>query len=1410
MSNRLLIAVVSLLLFQSAAIAESSWHAGFSKIDITPGEPVRLSGYGNRATPHVGIDTPLFVRCLALTNQDPQQTSGIHLLLSIDTIGMPATLSKQITDHAHQAHGIPRSQIVLSATHTHTGPHLAGGLSNLYAEPLSDSEIEASLRYRDTFMAAIQESIRQAIETLQPARLEYGQGEVDFAVNRRILSNSKWTGFGNQTEGPVDHSVGVVKISSSDGDVLGTLFNYACHCTSINPEINRVNADWAGYAATHVERHFKDAVALCTIGCAGDANPEPRGTTGMAMVHGLELGNEIIRVLENKLTPLTKNIDARFDYASLEFELPTLEELRAQVNNANPQTKRRAEHWIEVYKDEGRLPATYPVPIQSWIFGDELTIVFIGGEVVIDYANRLRKQFPDRKLWVTAYTNDVMGYLCSERMRSEGGYEFDQSTVFYNLPGPWASGTEDKMIERVTNLIVSGGRPQPDPAEQTLGNFKLTEGYRIELVAAEPLVVDPINIAFGNDGRLWVVEMGDYPEGDQSKPGGSGNIKVLSDQDGDGRFDKATTFISGLEFPTGVFPWRNGVIVACAPDVFYAEDLDGDDVADRREVIYSGFGLANPQHRINGFTYALDHSLHLASGDTLGELLCNQTGERFDAAGHDVQIFPDSGTMNLVNGRSQYIRSRNAWGEWFGSDNPRPSYHYVIDEHYAALNPHISYSRNAQQLFDPPLAAPVYPANQASERFNDLYAANRFTSACSSIIVGKPFGNDQYDAVIVCEPVHQMVHRSFLVPDGATYKAVRGDKEQASELLASSDPWFRPVRVIEGPDNCLWVVDMYRESIEHPEWIPESWKQQLDLRAGSDRGRIYRIVPESVEAKPLAEVATTEDRSVEQLLNQLEDNNRTRRELAHQRLVELCDKNGWDTVLAKLELLLNESDRPETRVHAIHLLAKAKKLKPSHVQTLLHSGHFGCQIVALGLAESMLNEDADLQQSVCELSNSPDARVRMRVALVLAQNDDENASRAIGNVCEAGTLDFWTATAITVGLPKHGLAVADLLSDRLLAGEREFTEIDEQLLRAAFTTFAATGVDVAKYVGEAIENKDSAAAFRLASIFATSQEDFAARSFPRESPPIEQNSLLASLYEKAIPLISNQDIELEQRCRAMTLVGIGLGSNERESELLFDLLAPETPLEIQYLALDRIAKIDRLAVADNSMFTERIFADWDSLSSQIRDASISYFLTRGNWQQDLIEALETNVVRVNDLSPTVRQQLRLTGSRSLQVRADRVLGSSKTSKRELVQSYLSEMHDTAELASGAALFKQHCAVCHQAPAGETAVGASLENLTNRSRQHLVESILDPNYAVDPKYQTYMIETVDGRVLSGVIEEESSDRIILGHADGKRTIIRRDEIASLKNSGISLMPEGFEQNLTPLQMADLILFVEKGL
>ena len=246
-------------------------------------------------------------------------------------------------------------------------------------------------------------------------------------------------------------------------------------------------------------------------------------------------------------------------------------------------------------------------------------MIFLGGEVVADYALRLKRELPSQRLWITAYANDVLGYIASERIRAEGGYEYDQSGIFYNLPGPWAAGTEDLLIRRVHELLEHNGPQPPLAPDEALQSISVPAGFAVQLVASEPLIDDPINLAFGHDGSLWVVEMGDYPLGTERASEG-GRIKRLTDTDGDGVFDRATVFIDGLDFPTGVHPWRDGVIVIAAPEIFFARDRNGDGRADEREVLYSGFALANPQHRTNGFTYGLDHSLHCASGDNLGEL----------------------------------------------------------------------------------------------------------------------------------------------------------------------------------------------------------------------------------------------------------------------------------------------------------------------------------------------------------------------------------------------------------------------------------------------------------------------------------------------------------------------------------------------------------------------------------------------------------------------------------------------------------------------------------------------------------------------------------------------------------------------------------------------------------------------
>ncbi len=1353
--------------------------AGFSRVDVTPTEPVRMAGYGNRDHASEGIDTPLYVRAFALQSSSSDQAS---LLISVDTIGLPGSMTRELAKQIKSVHGTRRENIVFCSTHTHCGPDLVSELSNIFATPLSEEEIAAGQRYKQQLKEGIIKAVDLALADLVPAKLAYAVGHSTFAANRRVLKNGRWTGFGVQPDGPVDHTVPMLRIADAEGNVRGVVFNYACHGTTLGGDHYRINAEWCGYAATNLEATYPGAVALCTIGCGADANPEPRGSLDATKIHGRSLAVEVKRVLDGEMKPIDAPLQSRFDYAALSFDLPTREELEARTKQPDPQAKRHAQQLLQVLQEQGRLPATHPVPIQSWQFGDQLTMIFLAGEVVVDYALRLKKILDDPNLWVTAYANDVLGYIASERIRSEGGYEYDRSGVFYGLPGPWATGTEDLLVSRVEQLLKSRGRSRGIDADQALETFQLIDGYKIELVAAEPLVQDPVNIAFDAHGRLWVVEMGDYPEGENG-----GRVKTLTDSDGDGVFDQATEFLSALPYPTGVYPWRDGVLISSAPDLLFARDTTGDGVADDVEKLYSGFPLANPQHRFNGFTYGLDHSLHLASGDNLGKLKSERTGQTVDASGHDVQIWPDTGGIAITSGRTQYIRSRNDWGEWFGNDNSRPMYHFPIDDAYLKRNTQVSFAANNQPLFDPPVAPPVFPITAATERFNDLFAANRFTSACSAIVARSPdfavSGFEDRDVAFICEPVHNLVHRAVLQPKGATYEAVRSPQESNREFMASSDPWFRPVRVMVGPDDQLYIVDMYRETIEHPEWIPAAWQSQLDLRAGCDRGRIYRV---SRLASQVSQPRRFDQMTIEQLVDQLRSANGSLRDLAQQGIIERDDPAAKPWLLQ----LASDETNPRARVHALSILAVQEQLETKTLLSALEDSHPGVLLVAIAIAESRLESEPGLLDRLAMTAQHPDRRVVLRTALALGNTKAPAAGKILGEIAKSAASDPWIARAVSSSARHHAPAIlAKLLK------QSQAIEPASELLTNLFITAQAGGIDIAKEYGKVFA--ESQAEFRsqlkLAASFAT---------VLRSAKSDHMATLFGPLYERSVAIAGNENESEAFRCEALQLIGIGIESVEKEQKLLLELLTPSTPIGVQWEAIDRLSQF-----ADPQSCDELI-QRWPSMSKSVRDHCVTKMLQRHQWTEQLLTALESKAIPVKDLTAAARQQLAYTGTRSMRVRAERITRTAGTvEKQALVRKYLSETKRDRDPQKGEALFKQHCAVCHVAKEQAQAVGASLDNLTDRSDQAILTAVLDPNRAVDPRYQSYVIQTDDDRILVGAIEQEAGESITLAHADGKRTTIRRQEIAQLKNSGVSLMPEGLEEVLGPAAMQDLIGFLQ---
>src|SRR3989442_172605 len=428
--------------------------------------------------------------------------------------------------------------------------------------------------------------------------------------------------------------------------------------------------------------------------------------------------------------------------------------------------------------------------------------------------------------------------------------------------------------------------PPPKSPEEALAAFRAKRGFAVQLAVAEPLVVDPVAIDWSADGRLWVVEMRDYPmgmpdssvapevrRGTSSPPphvGGyrpGGRVKVLEDVDGDGKYDKATVFLDDLPFPTGITAWNKGVLVCAAPDIIYAEDTNADGKADLVKKLLTGFATENYQARVNSLSLGLDNWIYGANGLIGGAIHGIAGGKEINISGRDFRMHPDTGEFEPASGLTQQGRARDDWGNWFGCDNSTLLWHYPLSDHYVRRNPY--FAAPEPRLFVPGDSDPneLFPTSRILERFNDPGAAGRTTSACGlGIYRDDLLGTDYYGNAFICEPVHNLVHRLVLRSEGVTFKGYRAPDLPQSEFLSSRDNWFRPVQARTGPDGALWIVDMYRFVVEHPRWISPERLAKLDVRAGDDRGRIYRVYPRDKKLRPVRDLTAISPRELAAML----------------------------------------------------------------------------------------------------------------------------------------------------------------------------------------------------------------------------------------------------------------------------------------------------------------------------------------------------------------------------------------------------------------------------------------------------------------------------------------------------------------------------------------------------------------
>jgi hypothetical protein len=447
--------VGAVFLLLAAGAPAADYRAGVARLNITPARPIYLSGYANRTHPSEGAAGDLWAKALVLEDGGRRKL----VLVSTDLIGLPRSVSELIAARAAKEYGIERARLLLNSSHTHTGPLIRGNLEVLFDLAPQDSEVVSA--YTQKLAGDLVALIGAALAQMRPADVQFGNGQAHFGVNRR-LARRQGMSLGVNPAGPTDPDVPVIKVTSPGGELLAAVFGYACHNTTLEGSFYRISGDYAGYAQETVEKAHPGASALFLMLCGADQNPNPRGTLDIARRHGEALGAEVNRVLAGEMRRVKGPIRAAFRVTDLDFAYHTRDKFEALAKDANVFKARNARLMLKAYA-EGRPVRRYSYPVQAVAFGKDLTLIALGGEVVVDYALRIKKEFGPGGLVVAGYSNDVMSYIPSLRVLREGGYEPDTSMIYYGLPGPYQENVEDRVMAAVYQVTKKVGRGRLKP-----------------------------------------------------------------------------------------------------------------------------------------------------------------------------------------------------------------------------------------------------------------------------------------------------------------------------------------------------------------------------------------------------------------------------------------------------------------------------------------------------------------------------------------------------------------------------------------------------------------------------------------------------------------------------------------------------------------------------------------------------------------------------------------------------------------------------------------------------------------------------------------------------------------------------------------------------------------------------------
>ena len=949
-------------------------------------------------------------------------------------------------------------------------------------------------------------------------------------------------------------------------------------------------------------------------------------------------------------------------------------------------------------------------------------------------------------------------------MISRGG-EFPNNGAWFKRGHMWVQNEEtahlpDKVDRRTFKELLAFDAPAAKSPEESAKAIQVSDDFQVELVAAEPLVQDPLAFDWDEKGRLWVVEMRDYHPDEN---GASGVVKLLEDTNGDGKYDDAKVFLDKLNSPNGIFPWRNGVLISAAPDIIFAADTNGDGKADVWKVLLTGFNKGNQQHRVNGFELGLDSWVYVANGDSDGRIKAiegvlhkSASNKEVNIQGHDFRFKPDTAELQLVAVQTQYGRKRDDWGNWFGNNNPVWLWHVAYQQEYLARNEHLAVRSSLRRLANYPDNNQTYPISKPMQRFNWPELGNTVTSANSATPYrDELFGPEFETSIFISEPAFNLVHREVLYEKEGLLYSKRAANEQKREFLASTDQWFRPTGLKIGPDGALYIADMYRLVIEHIEYGLPGMQERVDLRAGTDKGRIYRVYPKGNTLRKIPNLARLQG---PELASAMDHPNGWQRDTVQRLILHNPTSAAVDGLIPLLA-----SASPKVRLQSMSTLASLDKLTPNQALVALQDTEPRVRANAVKLSEKLLS-NSNIAKGVAKLASDTSAIVRLQAAFSLGQTKQDVATAALAQLCITDGSKPHFQTAILSSAVPHA---SKMLKELWKSPDKVAPEIIEHLALLATVAGSNTGVTIEP----PYQKRDYAYA---AGVVAAGK---------RTPEPI--NKIVEAATDKLLR------VNPETKTLDPWLLKLATPS----PELIIHLLQPQNHGSIHKQALTLLQKAKSI---------EGLLDNWATYSPTVKAGITEAATTRPEWSRTLLKAVAENRIASAQVSLNAREGFLKNRN------ADVANLAKKLFKTEHPKAdYSKVLQLTGNASAGLTHFDSNCRICHKFEKAGGAVGPDLDSLTDRSPESLLIAILQPNLAVEETYVSYNIELKDGREFTGVITSESGSSIAFRTATAEEHTILRKDLAKLSSSGVSLMPEGFDKILTEQALADLLAYLNSG-